>query len=112
MKNLIFLIPFLIVSFNSYSHSKSIVKPSKNWFFLLESGVNKVNSKVQPNFGIGAEYSMSKKSGLTFRIKYLKTGIDYYVAGSSGGFGGFFGTSTRAFLYEGEVLKITANYKF
>ncbi|QCX38096.1 hypothetical protein FF125_06510 [Aureibaculum algae] len=85
-----------------------MVNSSKTSFLLVEYGNNEVNSKTQIHFGIGAEYSLTKKSSFTIRVKYFKTGIDHFAAG----YGSFFSIPSTTFLYEGEVLKVPINYKF
>ncbi len=81
-------------------------------FVLFESGLNKVNSDFKIHFGGGVEYLLSKKSSLTLRLKYFKTGIDYNKEAIECSFASFFCSSGRTFLYEGENLKIPVNYKF
>lgn len=111
MRNYLILIAMFLAFLNIRSQNKN------DLYLLTETGFNKVNAKNEINFGIGAEYFLSKKSSLLFRLKYLKSGIDYFTEGSSssgGGFGFiyFSGTPSRRLLYKGSALKIPINYKW
>lgn len=111
MRNYLILIAMFLAFLNIRSQNKN------DLFLLTETGFNKVNANNEINFGIGVEYFISKKSSLLFRLKYLKSGIDYFTEGSSssgGGFGFiyFSGTPSRRLLYKGSALKIPINYKW
>ena len=106
----VLIIFLLIFTVNINSQEK------KDWFYLLESGFNEVNSNNKTHFGIGAEYFISSSSSLTFRLKYLKSGINFYSEGNTSSFPltlvGFTSKPSRRLLYEGSFIKIPVNYKW
>lgn len=84
MKTYILSLTFIFVCSNLNGQNKN------DWFIIGESGINKVNTKNKLNFGIGAEYYITKTKSFTLKLKYFKNGVDYFKKGSSTGFAGFF----------------------
>ena len=107
MKNYFLLICSILFFLGLNSQNK------KDWYLIAESGFNEVNSKNEIHFGIGAEYFFSNTRSFTFRLKYFKTGIDYYRKGNPcSSFFCLFSSSSKKFLYETSLLKIPVNYKW
>lgn len=90
----------------------SYAQKENNLHLLIETGHQHVNSKNYAHLGVGIEYSFTKKSSLTFRAKYLQTGISVNNEGSSSGWFSLTLDPSYKLLYKGEILAFPLNYKF
>lgn len=83
-----------------------------NLYLLVETGIQNVNDNFSLQFGAGVEYSFTKKSSITARIKYLKTGIKTEHGVNPNNVFGFNFNPYYKMHYEGEIISIPFNYKW
>ena len=83
-----------------------------NLYLLTETGIQNTNNEISLQFGAGIEYSFSKKSSLTARIKYLRMGIKTEHGVNPNNAFGFNFNPYYKMHYEGEVISIPLNYKW
>lgn len=82
----------------------------KDMRFLVESGYETTAGNKYAHFGIGIEHKMSKRHGLSFRIKYHHADINHEEKGSSSSV--MILNPGYKIVYKSEVISIPINYKF
>lgn len=106
MKATTSILTVILFSLCSYAQTKN------NLHLLIETGHQYVNNKNYAHLGVGIEYPFTKKSSITFRAKYLQTGISVNNEGSSSGWVSLGLDPSYKLLYKGEILAFPVNYKF
>ena len=117
MKKLIYLLPILFCT-ALFSQDDHRINPKGKWYFGAETGANiiqkySLNRKnVSIQGGLVAEYYFAKQWSLMGRIKYFKTGLEFYSPDTHSGSWFDLGHDEFYGNFRGAVVSIPVNLKW